>query len=431
MRGFGTYRRGTVAISVIVVSVFLLTRCINDSGDKKAKAADEKKTEDSEFKKFAGSTVCAGCHKDIYEKHLLTEHHLTSAPATEKNILGSFENGKNAFVFDPFTNVTMEKRDSGFYQVEYSNGGEVKKERFDIVFGSGRKGQSYLSWIRNKLAQLPITYFSPAGQWSNSPGYPPHRVVFNRAITSRCLECHSTYFETISDTTHQLEDFDRHKIIYAVDCERCHGPAAMHVEFQSKNPDIKEAKFIVNPGKMSRERLLDLCALCHGGPMTKTKPSFRFQAGDTLSNYFSLNGAVTNPGDIDVHGNQLGLLSLSKCYTIGKITCINCHNIHQNENGKTEIFSQRCTTCHSHGHEKICKMTSQVGPSIIQNCIDCHMPKQMSHAVSVYLEGEDIPTSALMRTHYIKVYPEETQKILNILKKKNSAYRRSPARNEK
>src|SRR6476661_4783826 len=179
MRGFGTYRRGTVAISVIVVSIFLLARCINNPGDKKAKVADEKKAGDSEFKKFAGSTVCAGCHKDIYEKHLLTEHHLTSAPATEKNILGSFENGKNAFVFDPFTNVTMEKRDSGFYQVEYSNGAEVKKERFDIVFGSGRKGQSYLSWIRNKLAQLPIIYFSPAGQWSNSPGYPPHKVVFN------------------------------------------------------------------------------------------------------------------------------------------------------------------------------------------------------------------------------------------------------------
>jgi hypothetical protein len=59
------------------------------------------------------------------------------------------------------------------------------------------------------------------------------------------------------------------------------------------------------------------------------------------------------------------------------------------------------------------------------------MPKQLSHAVSVYLEGEDVPTSALMRTHYIKVYPDETQKILNILKKKNSAYKQSPARNEK
>ena len=432
MNGSRTYRRVIMAISIIILSVFLLATCVNESGNKKAKAAaDNKKTEGNGFEKFSGSTVCANCHKGIYEKHLLTEHHLTSAPATEKNILGSFENDKNAFVFDPLTNVTMEKRDSGFYQVEYSNGAEVKKERFDIVFGSGRKGQSYLSWVKNKLAQLPITYFSPAGQWSNSPGYPPHKVVFNRPITSRCLECHSTYFETTSDPSRPLESFDHNKIVYAVDCERCHGPAAMHVEFQSKNAGVKEANLIVNPGKLSRERLLDLCALCHGGPMTKTKPSFSFQAGDTLSNYFSHNAAVTDPGGIDVHGNQLGLLSLSKCYTIGKITCINCHNVHENENGKIKIFSQRCITCHSHGHEKICKMTSQLGPSITQNCIDCHMPKQMSHAVSVYLEGGDVPTSALMRTHYIKVYPEETQKIFDILKKKNSAYKQSPARNEK
>ena len=93
------------------------------------------------------------------------------------------------------------------------------------------------------------------------------------------------------------------------------------------------------------------------------------------------------PADIDVHGNQFGLLVMSKCFYHGNITCINCHNTHENENGKTELFSQRCITCHNQGHEKVCKMTAAIGPSITQNCIDCHMPKQPSHAVSVYLQG--------------------------------------------
>jgi cytochrome c554/c'-like protein len=346
---------------------------------------------------------------------------LTSAPSNEKNILGSFEAGENVFAFDPFTDVRMEKRDSGFYQVEYNNGKEIRQGRFDVVVGSGRKGQSYLSWINNRLVQLPITYFSPEKQWSNSPGYPPHTVAFYRPITSRCLECHSTYFEKTSDPSAKLETFDHHNIIYAVDCEKCHGPAAEHVKFHSENPSVKGAKFIVNPGKLSRERLLDLCALCHGGPLTKTKPSFQFQAGDTLSNYFSLQAVVQNADNIDVHGNQQGLLSLSKCFVLGKVTCISCHNVHENENGKIEIFSQRCVNCHSEGHEKICKMTNQIGPSITQNCIDCHMPKQLSHAVAVYLQGADAPTPALMRTHYIKTYANETQKILNLLKKQNSS----------
>ena len=226
-----------------------------------------------------------------------------------------------------------------------------------------------------------------------------------------------TYLEKTSEGSKEPEAFDRNKIIYAVDCEKCHGPAAQHVAFQSKNPAVKEAKYIVNPGKLSRERLLDLCALCHGGHLTKTKPSFSFEAGDTLSNYFTFAPPEPNINNIDVHGNQLGLLQSSKCFTIGKVTCINCHNTHENENGRLDVFSQRCMTCHSSGHEKTCKMTATIGAAITTNCIDCHMPKQPSHAVAVYLRHENDPTPALMRTHYITFYPGETAKVLAYMKK--------------
>ena len=412
MKNLSSHRRSSIIISLIVFSILLLTECINNSKQK------IKQTHDGSFEKFAGSQSCANCHKDIYEKHIHTEHHLSSAIANEKNILGSFSSGSNVFIFDPATNVTMEKRDSVFYQVEYINGSEVKKGRFDIVVGSGRKGQSYLNWLGDRLVQLPITYFSPAGQWSNSPGYPPQKVAFYRPITSRCLECHSTYFEKTSDSSDRFEKFDRNKVIYAVECEKCHGPAAEHVKFQSQNPTLKQAKYIVNPGKLSRERILDLCTLCHGGPLTKTKPSFSFQAGDTLSNYFSLPARTSYADNIDVHGNQMGLLSFSKCFTVGSVTCINCHNIHENERDEIRIFSQRCMNCHGQGHGTVCKLTKQIGPPIKEDCIDCHMPKQLSHAVAVYLQGADVPTPALMRTHYVKIYPDQSQKVLALLKKK-------------
>lgn len=70
-------------------------------------------------------------------------------------------------------------------------------------------------------------------------------------------------------------------------------------------------------------------------------------------------------------------------------------------------------------------MTKEIGPAITQNCIDCHMPKQVSHAVAVYLQGADVPTPALMRTHYVKIYPNETQKILNLLRNKRPSYKQS------
>jgi hypothetical protein len=218
-----------------------------------------------------------------------------------------------------------------------------------------------------------------------------------------------------------LEEFDHNRIILGVECEKCHGPGAMHVEFQSKNPGVREAKFIINPGKLPRERILDLCALCHGGKLTKTKPSFSFQPGDTLSNYFSPQSPLVNANNIDVHGNQLGLLSFSKCFKLSNLTCMNCHNIHENENGQIKVFSQRCMNCHSEGHGKICKMTASIGPAITQNCIDCHMPKQPSHAVTVFLQGEQFPTPVMMRTHYVKVYPEEVNKVLESLKQQKTS----------
>jgi hypothetical protein len=410
MKVINKIKRSTLLIVLIVSGTFLLVKCISSNDETK------EKEKNNNFKSFAGSAVCANCHKDIYDQHIHTEHHLTSAAVTEENILGSFVKGKNVFAFDMFNYVQMEKRDSGFYQVYYNSGNVIKEARFDIVVGSGRKGQSYLNWRDDRLVQLPITYFSPAGQWSNSPGYPPQKVVFNRPITSRCMECHSTYLEKTSDASTSPESFDRNHIIFGVECEKCHGPAARHVDFQSQNPDVKEARFIVNPGKLSRERIMDLCALCHGGRLTKTRPSFTFQAGDTLSNYFTFNPVPPDANAIDVHGNQLGLLSFSKCYTQSDMTCMSCHNIHENENGKIELFSQRCQNCHSEGHEKLCKMTNDIGHAITQNCIDCHMPKQPSHAVAVYLQGAFTPTPALMRTHYIKVYPEEVKKVREFMK---------------
>lgn len=403
-----------IALVSITACILFLSRCV--AGDKEQTASAAKET----FETFAGSQVCASCHKDVYENHLRTAHHLTSVPATEQNILGSFAEGRNKFAFGTGTSIIMQKTDSGFYQVQYTAGTVVKTAKFDMVIGSGRKGQSYLSWVKDSaLAQLPITYFSPAGQWSNSPGYRPHHPAFNRPITSRCLECHSTFFQTATADGQKQERFSRNRIILGVECEKCHGPAAQHVAFHQANKS-NEAKFIVNPGKLPRERVLDLCALCHGGALQKTKPSFSFAPGDTLSNYFSLQAAMLNADNIDVHGNQAGLLYLSKCFTQSNLTCLNCHNTHEPEADKLPIFSQRCATCHAEGHEKTCKLTATIGPAIQQNCIDCHMPKQPSHAVAVYLQGADAPTPALLRTHFIKVYPDETEKMMRLLMKRNT-----------
>lgn len=374
---------------------------------------------------FAGSATCATCHKNIYDKHIQTAHFLTSQIASANTIKGSFEAGKNVFSFNKSVHINMEKREQGFYQVEYFKNTEKKAKRMDIVIGSGTMGQSFLYWNNDHLFQLPITYFSAADAWSNSPGF-PDKVIFNRIITSRCLECHTSFAQLKSEPDKDPEKFDQNKIIYGVDCEKCHGPAAKHVEFQTQHPKDRVAKFIINPATFTRQQKLDLCALCHGGRLQKTKPSFQFTAGQSLGDYFLIDTLATDPNKIDVHGNQYGLLRASKCFQLSQtLTCNSCHNTHEKERGNLALFSQRCMTCHNKEQDKFCPMEKTLGPAITNNCIDCHMPIKPSKAIAVFLPESSSPTAALIRSHYIKIYPEETKQLIPLIKASGKSTRKT------
>ena len=398
----------------LILSALLFVKCIDR--ESKQPSADTTATTVTAAQ-FAGSKSCAGCHKNIYESHILTPHYLTTRPASAEYIKGSFEPGKNRFAYDSNIVVVMEKRDSGFYQVGYFKGQQGIIKRFDIVVGSGAKGQTYITRFQNRMYQLPVSYFTAANKWANSPQYPTHPVLFNRPITLRCLECHTTFAHRISDPNHKPEDFDPN-IILGVDCEKCHGPAAKHVEFQTQNPKDTQAKYILNPARFSRQQSLDLCGLCHGGKIVNTRPSFEFVSGDKLSDYFKMDTSAPDPENIDMHGNQLGLLRASKCFRMSQtMTCTTCHNPHKNERGDIALFSQRCITCHSEGHNNICKMTASIGPSINLDCIDCHMPRKPSKLITELLPGDTKPTAALVRSHLIAIYQDETAKYKNSLHK--------------
>ena len=415
-------RRYGIIVSLMVVSVCLLTQCMDEQAEQKPATNP---VEDSivyaanNFALFAGSNTCAGCHKDIYRKHLGTAHFQTSQPAIDKYIRGIFRPDSNSFRFPRNVEVKMEKRDSGYFQVAYVDGVEKRAERFDIVVGSGTKGQTSLHWKNNELTQLPITWFSEVHQWANSPGY-RGSLAFNRPITSRCLECHTTYVQKISPEKKDPELFNRDQIVYGVDCEKCHGPAAKHVSFHQQNKADTAGQHIINPAKLTRQQNLDLCALCHGGRLNKTQPSFSYMAGQKLTDHFNIDTAGKRVADMDVHGNQYGLMAASACFQHSEMTCNSCHNPHENEKKKLQVFSQRCMNCHQAGHEKVCKLVATKGSVINKNCVDCHMPRQPSRSIALVLQGGTVPQSALMRTHYIKVYPEETEKVLAYITKQSN-----------
>ncbi|HEV8286824.1 MAG TPA: multiheme c-type cytochrome [Chitinophagaceae bacterium] len=410
-------KRCVVIIAAIIAGILVFNRC--SSFDKKNKKGSPK------FSDFSRSEACFRCHDEIYKKHLNTAHFKSSAPAGKGLIKGSFDPGQNEFYYNEFSKVVMEERGDSLYQVHYLLEKEKAKSKFDIVIGSGKKGQSYLSWKRQSLIQMPITYFTPTNSWSISPGFSTATVAFNRVVTSRCLECHSTFVQKTSSEEKHPEEFDQSKIIYGISCEKCHGPGKEHVKFHSENPSITQAKYIINPAKLLRQINLDLCALCHGGRLEKIRPSFSFIAGDSLGEFFNIHKTAVSGDNIDVHGNQLGSLSFSKCFTNSNMTCESCHNVHENETGKLETFSARCMNCHSVGHSKTCGLTKELGEIINQNCLDCHMPLQPSQSIVVFLQGEMMPTHAKLRNHYIKIYKDESDKIIKFLRSNSGAKSRN------
>lgn len=409
-------RFSLLVVLLLILSISVLTHCTG----KDKKAVPEKKV--AGYEAYAGSVTCGKCHADIYSKHLKTAHYLTSQPATEETIIGSFAEGKNKFIYTPLLYIQMNRKDSGLYQsIYYKN--ELKKElKFALVTGSGTKGQTYLYRDGNKLFQMPVSYFTAAGQWANSPGFPSDRIMFDKPISTRCMECHTTYAHLLSEPDIKHEEFDQNKILYGIDCEKCHGPGAEHVKFQTENPAEKAGRFIVKQSSLSRQQQLDMCRLCHDGSIKKSKPSFSFSAGELLADYFttdSISAMAVNNDNVDVHGNQFGLLKASKCFTRSNMTCGSCHNPHENEKGNLALYSTRCQGCHNTPHKPVAGLDAAQQATIGTNCIDCHMPSKPSRTLTLYIDKQETPAVAWIRSHYVNIYPEEVTRYVEGLKKKN------------
>jgi hypothetical protein len=389
----------------------VFTKCINNETKKQTQQKESTSTDSViTYGQYAGSETCAKCHQSITDDYFHTAHFYTSQFASAQTIKGSFKKGENSFKYDVGKIVSLEKKQDSFYQVYYYQSREVVRRRFDIVIGSGINGQTYLSWIGNHIIELPVSYFTQVHQWANSPGYPLSPIIFNRPVTARCLECHSTFAQTINYNPEIPPIFDSSKMILTVGCEKCHGPAAKHVAYEEQHNGDTIGMYITNPAKLSRQLSLEVCALCHSGRLDELKAPFQFTPGDSLSHFYTSSEAAKRAGVMDVHGNQLGVLSASKCFQLSKtMTCITCHDPHSNERNNTALFSQRCQSCHVNQHKAIEGLPDDV---VKNNCIDCHMPLQESTSISFLLQNKTQPVNAMMRTHYITVYNDETKKFV-------------------
>jgi len=290
---------------------------------------------------MAGTASCGSCHQAIWQSYQQTAHSQSSRIATADSIRGSFVAGHNILRTGvPDVYFKMDRQGDSFYVTAYDHG-TTRRERFDLVMGSGRRGQSYLYRKKGTLYQLPVSYSALADGWVLSPGYPDGQANFDREIRPSCMACHSTL------TPGQL--------LAGLTCQKCHGPAEQH-------PDIR------NPARLDREAKIAICGACHSGMDSDPKA--------------------------EVHGNQVGLLRRSRCFqNSAAMTCTTCHNVHRMQRNLAAL-SANCVNCHT---PQKCKQADRA-----DNCINCHMPRQESQVITFRSGGKVMAQS--YRTHQIGIY---------------------------
>src|SRR5882757_5470690 len=261
---------------------------------------------------YVGDGRCTACHQEKSLSYPHTTHHLTSQLPDEHSILGSFADGSNVLkisdpapvIGDPGVSYKMEKRADGFYVTAitgFTGQMQTRSERIDIVIGSGVRGQSYLYWHGDALYELPVSYWTDGQQWINSPGYRNGPPVFDRPASPRCLECHVAYAQQLAPGP-EVNRFNRTSLVAGVGCETCHGPSARHVALHESHSNATADEAILNAAHFSRDRQVDLCALCHNGArQAAIAEAFSYRPGEPLSHYLQESGGSDlHP---DLHAN--------------------------------------------------------------------------------------------------------------------------------
>lgn len=340
---------------------------------------------------YVGIETCAECHKDRVAAVKTTRHYVActlsggvAAPGFEPG-RGRFDTRVSGLRYemartaDGCVATAVETTPAGEKRTAYPVG---------LVYGSAnKKDEMYFAWQGDRLVRIPVAWLYEADCW----GTDVDRMTVLDTHPA-CLECHNTW---VGHRPGNPIRYRKDDLLLGVTCERCHGPAREHVEHHRANPKSPAAK-IVHPGLLSRERLMDVCAQCHGDSRLEGK-AFAFKPGEPLGN--THHTARANVRENETTTNQVRHLTDSKCYQKGQMSCITCHNPHSPK----AAGSTGCTDCHKQAE---CKDQPTQPAGVRTDCVGCHMPRQVWMNSHFYATAADryVPV-ATRAEHRIGVYP--------------------------
>lgn len=311
---------------------------------------------------FVGSAACAKCHAKKAAAQEATPMAGTLIRAADADVLHAhaeltFRNGK--YVYKISSN-------GGKPEFTVTDGDRTLSAPLLWAFGTGKVGQSYLFQRDGNYFESRVTYFSTL---QNIHFTPTRALLAPRDLeeamarpvgmpeVKRCFSCHSAG-SSIG------ERFDTNKLMAGITCEACHGPGLKHVTamqasaLQQGVGDEEGRRLIFDPARLSPGDSVDFCGSCH---ITWWDVKLTHLAG--------IYNARSQP---------YRLMS-SKCWGNGdpRITCVACHNPHEQLSEEAGSYDQKCLACHSvtPGAKPTKDHPGAACPVGTKNCTTCHMPK--------------------------------------------------------
>ena len=165
--------------------------------------------------------------------------------------------------------------------------------------------------------------------------------------TRSCFQCHATDAVTNGQLTLQ-------SLKPGVGCEHCHQGAGSHMD------DANAGDFSTAPPRLkalTSEDISNFCGQCHRTWETVVRNRLRGEANVRFQPYRLANSKCFNGAD-------------------PRISCIACHDPHQDVVRGTAAYDVKCLACHlTSGKPLSAKASAKACPVAKSDCVSCHMPK--------------------------------------------------------
>jgi len=356
---------------------------------------------------YVGSQQCAECHEKEYRLWRASHHDLAMAEATEKTVLGDFDNA--TFTAHGVTS-TFYRKDDGFFVRTDGPDGELHDYRIRYTFGWVPLQQYLIEFPGGRFQALGLAWDSrPKGQggqrWFHlypdevmDHKNPLHWTARDQTWNYQCAECHSTELQKHYDLA-----TDSYKTTWAeinVACGACHGPGSRHVKqaLAVRDGDAQawgEQKGLVvdlvdrdggvwtidpetgSPRRTAQRQThtkIELCARCHS---RRGQIHDRYEYGKPLGNTHRLSLLDDHlyypDGQIEDEVYVYGSFIQSRMYRAG-VTCSDCHDSHSL---RLKLEGNLvCTQCHLAGRYDTEAHHHHPQDSTGASCTACHMPQK-------------------------------------------------------